>query len=110
MLGQLNHWGDCVSPKRIIIMAVKKIVRKAAKTTVKSKDKPIQHDSRKFVFTGLIEDSTGIKAHVNCFQHFGFFMTEDDLIFNIQQNGTDKELLKAINELQDALDRGGIQE
>ena len=90
-------------------MAVKKIVKKAAKTTVKSKDKPLQ-DDRKFVFTGLIEDSTGIKAHVSCFQHFGFFMTEDDLIFNIQQNGTDKELLKAINELQDALDRGGIQE
>lgn len=87
-----------------------KSLKKSSKTTISLRDKNITQDDRKFVFTGLIEDSTGIKAHVNCFQHFGFFMTEDDLIFNIQQNGTDKELLKAINELQDALDRGGIQE
>lgn len=91
-------------------MAVKKIVKKAAKTTVKSKDKPLQHDSRKFVFTGLIEDSIGIKAHINCFQHYGFFMTEDDLICNIQQHGTDGELMRAITELQDALDNGGISQ
>lgn len=87
-----------------------KSLKKTSKSAFSSKDKKIIQDDRKFVFTGLIEDSTGIKAHVNCFQHFGFFMTEDDLIFNIQHSGTDKELLKAINALQDALDRGGIQE
>lgn len=92
-----------------MVKAIKSL-KKTSKSAFSSKDKKIIQDDRKFVFTGLIEDSTGIKAHVNCFQHFGFFMTEDDLIFNIQHCGTDKELLKAINALQDALDRGGIQE
>lgn len=84
--------------------------KKSSKKTISVRDIKQPQDNRKFVFTGLIEDSTGIKAHVNCFQHFGFFMSEEDLIFNIQHNGTDKELLRAVNELQDALDKGGIHE
>lgn len=92
-----------------MVKAIKSL-KKTSKSAFSSKDKTITQDNRKFVFTGLIEDSTGIKAHVNCFQHFGFFMSEEDLIFNIQHNGTDKELLRAVNELQDALDRGGIHE
>ena len=84
--------------------------KKDASTRLSKSKSSCSEDTRKFVYTGLIEDSKGIKAHVNCFQHFGFFMTEDELIFNIETHGTDKELMRAITELQDALDKGGISQ
>lgn len=84
--------------------------KKDASTRLSKSKSSCSEDTRKFVYTGLIEDSKGIKAHVNCFQHFGFFMTEDELIFNIEAHGTDKELMRAITELQDALDKGGISQ